>query len=90
MTPTLSAARPFVDFPLVASPPLSQAERDAALLTMWQANRGLPAAAREALLARYAPLSVLSGLTSHESDAGEQRHLLRVVGSGGSPRSSRD
>lgn len=90
MIPDLSTARPFVDFPVMTAQPLPQAERDAALLVMWQASRGLPAAARDALLARYASPSVLSGPTGSVSEAGEQRHLLRVVGTGGSPVSSRD
>ncbi|MBB5046752.1 hypothetical protein HNR60_001500 [Rhodopseudomonas rhenobacensis] len=61
MTPDLSKVRPLVDFPRVRPAPLPQAERDAGLLAMWQANRGLPASARDALLARYAAPSLIGG-----------------------------
>lgn len=90
MTPDLSIPNRCFDIPPVRIAPLPQADRDAALLTMWQASRGLPIEAREAVLARYAPPSVLSGSTSPASEAGEARHLRQVVGSEGSSRSSRD
>ncbi|ACE99202.1 hypothetical protein Rpal_0643 [Rhodopseudomonas palustris TIE-1] len=90
MTPNLSIPNRCFDIPPVRIAPMPQAERDAALVAMWQASRGLPMAAREAVLARYAPPSVLSGSTGAASEAGEARHLRQVVGSEGSSRSSRD
>lgn len=90
MTPDLSIPNRHFDIPPVRVAPLPQEDRDAALLAMWQASRGLPMAAREAMLARYASPSVLSGSTGAASEAGEARHLRQVVGSEGSSRSSRD
>ncbi|PZA12433.1 hypothetical protein DNX69_10670 [Rhodopseudomonas palustris] len=86
MTPDLSKAWPFVDFPRVRPAPLTQAERDAALIALWRGSRHLAAADREAVLDRYAPISsVQPSPTGVASGAGEPRHLRRVVSSGRQP-----
>ncbi|MGX7745889.1 hypothetical protein [Rhodopseudomonas parapalustris] len=61
MTPDLSIPNRCFDIPPVRVAPLPQEDRDAALLAMWQASRGLPMAAREAMLARYAAAPSFSG-----------------------------
>lgn len=61
MTPDLSIPSRHFDIPPVRVAPLPQADRDAVLLAMWQASRGLPMAAREAMLARYAAASSIDG-----------------------------
>jgi hypothetical protein len=86
MTPDLPIPNRCFDIPPVRVPPLPPEDRDAALLAMWQASRGLPIAAREAQLARYASPSVLSGSTGAASEPGEARHLRQVVGCEGSSR----
>ncbi|HEY0328814.1 MAG TPA: hypothetical protein VGC77_06900 [Rhodopseudomonas sp.] len=86
MTPDLSKVRPIVDFPRVRPAPMTQAERDGALIALWRGSRHLSAAGREAMLDRYAPISpVLPSPTGVASGAGGPRHLRQVVSGGRQP-----
>lgn len=86
MTPDLSIPRPMFDFPFVTPAPLPQLRRDGAMLALWQGNRHLSVAGRDALLDRYATnFPDLPSPTGSASEAGDQRHLLRVVSSGRQP-----
>lgn len=61
MTSRLSIPNRCFDIPAVRVAPLTQADRDAGMLGMWQGNRHLPTADRDALLTRYSAQPSIDG-----------------------------